>query len=253
MLGRRRPAALSAPHLQHRGGHPPRRGARCGAQVLPAHLPGVLRAPPNRTRRRRAAAPSASATSRPLSAPICCSPHRTCPASCCTSKSARTCSCRFRPARKRRWRARRCWPTCPAALSRSAAPRTVACWPARRRRGAWPPTSTPPQGRANRQPTWPGTARPWFGRTACCSPNPSASPRESDARVADVDIDLLRAERLRMGTFDDNRRHHRTLAESFRRIEFPARPAGRRHRTAPRNRALPVRAGRSTTPGTGLL
>ena len=27
--------------------------------------------------------------------------------------------------------------------------------------------------------------------------------------VADVDLDLLRAERLRMGTFDDNRRHHR--------------------------------------------
>src|SRR6202042_459876 len=31
-------------------------------------------------------------------------------------------------------------------------------------------------------------------------------------------------ERLRMGTFDDNRRHHRPLAESFRRIEFRLDP-----------------------------
>ncbi|MCX2931048.1 NAD(+) synthase [Mycobacterium sp. CVI_P3] len=38
--------------------------------------------------------------------------------------------------------------------------------------------------------------------------------------VADVDLDLLRAERLRMGTFDDNRRHHRDSLKSFRRIGF---------------------------------
>ncbi len=42
--------------------------------------------------------------------------------------------------------------------------------------------------------------------------------------VADVDIELLRAERLRMGTFDDNRRHHRMSADSFRRIEFQLDP-----------------------------
>ncbi len=42
--------------------------------------------------------------------------------------------------------------------------------------------------------------------------------------VADVDIELLRSERLRMGTFDDNRRHHRALAESFRRVEFVLDP-----------------------------
>ena len=42
--------------------------------------------------------------------------------------------------------------------------------------------------------------------------------------VADVDTELLRSERLRMGTFDDNRRHHRTLADSFRRIEFRLDP-----------------------------
>lgn len=42
--------------------------------------------------------------------------------------------------------------------------------------------------------------------------------------VADVDIELLRSERLRVGTFDDNRRHHRELTESFRRIEFRLDP-----------------------------
>jgi NAD+ synthase (glutamine-hydrolysing) len=42
--------------------------------------------------------------------------------------------------------------------------------------------------------------------------------------VADVDTGLLRSERLRRGTFDDNRRHHRALAESFRRIEFRLNP-----------------------------
>ena len=44
--------------------------------------------------------------------------------------------------------------------------------------------------------------------------------------VADVDLDLLRAERLRMGTFDDNRRHHQGDLESFRRIGFHLDPPG---------------------------
>lgn len=42
--------------------------------------------------------------------------------------------------------------------------------------------------------------------------------------VADVDASLLRSERLRMGTFDDNRRHHRATVESFRRVEFTVDP-----------------------------
>ncbi len=48
-------------------------------------------------------------------------------------------------------------------------------------------------------------------------------PKGERRSVADVDTDLLRSERLRMGTFDDNRRHHRT-PESFRRIEFRLDP-----------------------------
>jgi NAD+ synthase (glutamine-hydrolysing) len=49
-------------------------------------------------------------------------------------------------------------------------------------------------------------------------------PRGERRSVADVDTELLRSERLRMGTFDDNRRHHRGSAESFRRIGFRLDP-----------------------------
>jgi NAD+ synthase (glutamine-hydrolysing) len=42
--------------------------------------------------------------------------------------------------------------------------------------------------------------------------------------VADVDLDLIRAERLRMGTFDDNRRHHAARTDEFRRVEFRLDP-----------------------------
>jgi NAD+ synthase (glutamine-hydrolysing) len=46
-------------------------------------------------------------------------------------------------------------------------------------------------------------------------------PRQS---VADVDIETLCAERVRMGTFDDNRRHHADRTDAFRRIEFRLDP-----------------------------
>lgn len=52
-------------------------------------------------------------------------------------------------------------------------------------------------------------------------------PKGERRSIADIDTELLRSERLRMGTFDDNRRHHRIASESFRRIEFRlAPPAG---------------------------
>jgi len=51
-------------------------------------------------------------------------------------------------------------------------------------------------------------------------------PKGAARSVADVDLDLLRAERLRMGTFDDNRRHHRDGLKSFRRIAFRLEPPG---------------------------
>ncbi|MDT7737441.1 MAG: hypothetical protein QOK09_810, partial [Mycobacterium sp.] len=49
-------------------------------------------------------------------------------------------------------------------------------------------------------------------------------PKGERRSIADVDLELLRAERLRIGTFDDNRRRHRAVAESFRRIEFRLEP-----------------------------
>src|SRR3954454_6548605 len=42
--------------------------------------------------------------------------------------------------------------------------------------------------------------------------------------VADVDLQLLRAERIRMGTVDDNRRQHAARAGAFRRVELRLEP-----------------------------
>ena len=71
--------------------------------------------------------------------------------------------------------------------------------------------------------------------------------------VADVDLDLLRQERMRMGTFDDNRRTHaaRTDAVPHRRVR--ARSAQRRPRPAAARRALPVRPRRRQPARAGLL
>jgi NAD+ synthase (glutamine-hydrolysing) len=46
-------------------------------------------------------------------------------------------------------------------------------------------------------------------------------PRRS---VADLDLDLLSAERRRMGTFDDNRRHHAGRTEAYRSVGFRLDP-----------------------------
>ena len=49
-------------------------------------------------------------------------------------------------------------------------------------------------------------------------------PDGDRAAIADVDLDLLRQERMRMGTFDDNRRTHAARTGAFRRIAFALRP-----------------------------
>ncbi|WP_237568871.1 NAD(+) synthase [Mycolicibacterium lacusdiani] len=49
-------------------------------------------------------------------------------------------------------------------------------------------------------------------------------PKDVRRSVADVDVDLLRAERQRMGTFDDNRRHHGARIDAFRKVEFVLDP-----------------------------
>lgn len=49
-------------------------------------------------------------------------------------------------------------------------------------------------------------------------------PKGERRSVADVDTELLRAERIRMGTFDDNRRHHGARVDDHRRVEFTVDP-----------------------------
>ncbi len=49
-------------------------------------------------------------------------------------------------------------------------------------------------------------------------------PKGERISIADVDVELLRAERLRMGTFDDNRRHHREATDRFRHVTFVVDP-----------------------------
>ncbi len=49
-------------------------------------------------------------------------------------------------------------------------------------------------------------------------------PQGDRRSVADVDVDLLRQERMRMGTFDDNRRTHAARTDAFRQIAFTLDP-----------------------------
>ena len=52
-------------------------------------------------------------------------------------------------------------------------------------------------------------------------------PAEGQFIAADIDLDLLRQERLRMGTFDDNRRVHAAATDAFRTIHFRLDPPER--------------------------
>jgi NAD+ synthase (glutamine-hydrolysing) len=49
-------------------------------------------------------------------------------------------------------------------------------------------------------------------------------PLDDQYAIADVDLDLLRQERQRMGTFDDNRRTHATRTGDFRQVAFRLDP-----------------------------
>ena len=80
------------------------------------------------------------------------------------------------------------------------------------------------EGESSTDLAWDGQTMVWEnGRLLAESERFPRGPRRS---VADVDVELLRSERMRMGTFDDNRRTYVGLAESFRRIEFRLDPPG---------------------------
>jgi NAD+ synthase (glutamine-hydrolysing) len=78
------------------------------------------------------------------------------------------------------------------------------------------------EGESTTDLAWDGQTMVWENGALLASSE--RFPKGERRTVADVDTELLRAERLRMGTFDDNRRHHRASAESFRRIEFRLDP-----------------------------
>jgi NAD+ synthase (glutamine-hydrolysing) len=78
------------------------------------------------------------------------------------------------------------------------------------------------QGESTTDLAWDGQTMIWENGVLLASSE--RFPKGERRSVADVDTELLRAERLRMGTFDDNRRHHKALVESFRHIEFRLDP-----------------------------
>ena len=71
--------------------------------------------------------------------------------------------------------------------------------------------------------------------------------------IADVDLDRLRQERLRQGSFDDNRRTHHERDRPLPHRRVGAGSAGRRHRAAPQGRPVPVRARRPRATRARLL
>ncbi|OBH11490.1 NAD(+) synthase [Mycobacterium sp. E1747] len=78
------------------------------------------------------------------------------------------------------------------------------------------------EGESTTDLAWDGQTMVWENGELLASSE--RFPKGERRSVADVDLDLLRSERLRMGTFDDNRRHHRGAAESFRRVDFRLDP-----------------------------
>jgi len=78
------------------------------------------------------------------------------------------------------------------------------------------------EGESTTDLAWDGQTMVW--ENGVCLAQSERFPKGERRSVADVDLELLRSERLRMGTFDDNRIHHRINAESFRRIEFRLDP-----------------------------
>ena len=78
------------------------------------------------------------------------------------------------------------------------------------------------EGESTTDLAWDGQTMVW--ENGVCLAQSERFPEDVRRSIADVDLGLLRAERLRMGTFDDNRRHHRIGETSFRRVEFTLEP-----------------------------
>jgi len=80
------------------------------------------------------------------------------------------------------------------------------------------------EGESTTDLAWDGQTMVW--ENGVCLAQSERFPKGERRSVADVDLELIRSERLRMGTFDDNRIHHGITADSFRRVEFALDPPG---------------------------
>ncbi|BBY82930.1 MULTISPECIES: NAD(+) synthase [Mycolicibacterium] len=78
------------------------------------------------------------------------------------------------------------------------------------------------EGESTTDLAWDGQTMIW--ENGECLAQSERFPKGERRSVADVDLELLRNERLRMGTFDDNRLHHGIDADTFRRVEFRLDP-----------------------------
>ena len=78
------------------------------------------------------------------------------------------------------------------------------------------------EGESTTDLAWDGQTMIW--ENGVCLAQSERFPKGERRSVADVDLELLRSERLRMGTFDDNRDHHRITEDSFRRVGFRLDP-----------------------------
>lgn len=78
------------------------------------------------------------------------------------------------------------------------------------------------EGESTTDLAWDGQTMVW--ENGVCLAQSERFPKGERRSTADVDLELIRSERLRMGTFDDNRIHQGITPESFRRVEFTLDP-----------------------------
>ena len=177
----------------------------------------------------------------------------TCPASRCTSRSARTCGRRSRRAPTARWPAPPCWRTCRRATSRSARPTTAArCAPSQSARTiAGYVYTAAGLGESTTDLAWDGQALIYENGDLLAESGALRRRRAADRRRPRPRPDRRRPRRARAATATRSTTTATRLAR-MRRIEFELGVAGRHGSAAPRGRALPLRPGRPGQPQRAL-
>jgi NAD+ synthase (glutamine-hydrolysing) len=106
--------------------------------------------------------------------------------------------------------------------SRSDVPRTAARRPASSRCLAGYVYEAASEGESTTDLAWGGRTMIW--EKGVCLAQSERFTQGERRSIAGAGLDLLRSEWPRMGTFDDNRRHHRITEDSFRRVESALDP-----------------------------